>query len=57
MKKVKRSTQPVKIELNTEAQAPHSSIQNFCFHPKAFDHSHGRVNKSPFGMDHEPGIF
>ncbi|MDF2431603.1 MAG: hypothetical protein JWP44_1234 [Mucilaginibacter sp.] len=57
MKKVKKSMQEVLTELNAEEQVPHTSIQNSCYHPKAFDHSHGRINKTPFGTDHEPGIF
>ncbi|GAC1313575.1 MAG: hypothetical protein NVSMB24_36970 [Mucilaginibacter sp.] len=24
---------------------------------KSFDRSHGRVNRSPFGINHEPGTF
>ncbi|MDB5125524.1 MAG: hypothetical protein JWP94_3653 [Mucilaginibacter sp.] len=33
------------------------SIQKLYRDHKFCDHSHGRVNKNPIGINHEPGIF
>jgi hypothetical protein len=55
MKKVTKSIQPDKAELNTEPQMHHSKkpYQNY----KHYDTTHGRVNKNHFGINHEPGTF
>lgn len=47
---------------NTDATKPAEhirqvSIQKFYRDHKFSDHSHGRVNKAPIGINHEPGIF
>jgi hypothetical protein len=55
MKKVTKTNQPCKPEMSTELQAPQNSSKKVYLHHKAFDHSHGRVNKTPFGINHEPG--
>ncbi len=57
MKKVTKAIQPVKAEINAEMQATQNSFKKSYLPHKAFDHSHGRVNKTPFGINHEPGCF
>ena len=57
MKKVTKAIQFGKVEATTEMQALHPSLKKIYLHYKAFDHSHGRVNKTPFGINHEPGCF
>lgn len=57
MKKVNKTSQPARVEMNTEMQAPNGSFKKPYLQHKAFDHSHGRVNKNPFGINHEPGCF
>jgi hypothetical protein len=47
---------------NAEATKPEEhvrqvSIQKLYRDHKFCDHSHGRVNKNPIGINHEPGIF
>ncbi len=57
MKKVIKPAQPAKVEVNTEMQAPNVYLKKQYLQHKAFDHSHGRINKNPFGINHEPGCF
>ncbi|MDB5010065.1 MAG: hypothetical protein JWR67_2852 [Mucilaginibacter sp.] len=48
--------QSVKIEIvKIEMQSHQMPFQKS--YRKIIDHSHGRVNKSPFGINHEPGTF
>ena len=57
MKKMNTTNQPGKAEVNAEMQAPQISVKKAHLQHKVFDHSHGRVNKYPFGINHEPGLF
>ena len=57
MKKVTKTDQPVKVETIIEFQATQILVKKLHLHPKPFDHAHGRVNKMPFGINHEPGCF
>jgi hypothetical protein len=57
MKKVIKTNQPEKVEMNAEMQASQNSFKKAYLPHKPFDHSHGRVNKTPFGINHEPGCF
>ncbi|MGZ3753764.1 MAG: hypothetical protein ACXVAY_02325 [Mucilaginibacter sp.] len=48
--------QPGKTETTkSEMQGRPISIQKLYRDHKFSDHSHGRVNKYPFGINHEPG--
>lgn len=57
MKKVTKAVQIEKIEPVTEMQVIHHSYKKVSVYYKIFDNSHGRVNKMPFGINHEPGCF
>ncbi|ASU36376.1 hypothetical protein [Mucilaginibacter xinganensis] len=57
MKKVVKTDQPAKAEIISEVRVNQNSSQKTYLQHKAFDHSHGRVNKTPFGINHEPGCF
>jgi len=57
MKKVNKTTQPARVEMSSEMQATQVFLKKLYLQHKAFDHSHGRVNKNPFGINHEPGCF
>jgi hypothetical protein len=57
MKKLNTSNQPDKTEIKAEMQIHPVSIQKVLRDHKTFDHSHGRVNKYPIGINHEPGCF
>ena len=50
--------QPGKTEIiNAATPTRQNSIQKLYKDYKLFDHAHGRINKHPIGMNHEPGIF
>jgi hypothetical protein len=59
MKKTTTSVdQPFKTEtIKSESQFRQTSSQKSHWDHKIHDHSHGRVNKYPFGINHEPGTF
>lgn len=57
MKKVTKTAPVEKVEPCTDSPAPHHSLKKVYLHHKAYDHSYGRVNKTPFGINHEPGCF
>ncbi len=57
-KKAALVNQPVNAETTKpEEHIRHVSIQKLYRDHKFSDHSHGRVNKSPIGINHEPGTF
>lgn len=57
MKKAAKALQPEKVEPNFEQLLFQVSSKKGPLHHKSFDHNHGRVNKNPFGINHEPGIY
>ncbi|MES2107288.1 MAG: hypothetical protein V4577_00980 [Bacteroidota bacterium] len=57
MKKVTKTVLAEKVEPCAEMQVIHQLSKKISLHYKVFDNSHGRVNKMPFGINHEPGCF
>jgi len=57
MKKLATVNQADKTGPKAEMQIRQISIQKLFRDHKFSDHSHGRANKFPFGINHEPGIF
>ena len=57
-KKTAIVNQPDKTETGKLEMPPHHNpVQKIYFHHSFCDHSHGRVNKFPFGSLHGPGAF
>jgi len=57
MKKITTNEQPKKTEpAKSDVHRP-ISIQKFYRDHKICDHSHGRVNKNPIGINFWPGVF
>jgi hypothetical protein len=53
-------TETSKLEVpihHLEVPIHHNCTQKIYFHHSFCDHSHGRVNKFPFGSLHGPGAF
>jgi len=57
MKKVTKTIPSEKVEPCAEIPVIHQFSKKVSLHYKVFDNSHGRVNKMPFGINHEPGCF
>ncbi|HVW97866.1 MAG TPA: hypothetical protein VHA56_17990 [Mucilaginibacter sp.] len=57
MKKATKTNQPVKAEAQSEMHNTQNSGKKLHLYHKPFDPTHGRVNKTPFGINHEPGCF
>jgi hypothetical protein len=56
MKKNTKKGEPDKDEMKAEDIAAQNSFQKSYRDHKNFDHTHGRVNTQPFGINHEPGL-
>jgi len=57
-KKTTLVNQPGKTETIKSELLPHQVHVQILYHSHTFcDHSHGRVNKYPFGGSHGPGAF